>query len=392
MEKTNRRIFLKKAAMGSAAAGVGLTVGNIFPRRSAAEVPEFQRIYYRELGSTGYKASEIGFGAMNTRDPELIHAAIDAGINYLDTAHSYMKGVNEEIIGTVMKTKRNKVFLSTKLRQVKASEMPGMLELSLKRLNTDHVDLLLLHITESREQALNEDYIKTFSDLKKKGMTRFIGVATHKNQAEVIDAAISSKVWEAVLVGYNFTSPPEVGQAVERARKAGIATIAMKTMISIDGRNPLGAPPELSKGKLNAAQSALKWVLQNPYIDTIVPGMTSFEHLAQDLAVMGTKMTFFDRRTLTRYAEARLKGNCRGAAGCTGCQGQCPFGVEICDLNRCVGYAYGYGDLELARENYSHLPPSSRVERCGECDTCQVKCVNGLDLDNTIRNARELFG
>jgi len=300
--------------------------------------------------------------------------------------------VNEEIVGTVMKTKRNKVFLATKLRQVNASEMPGMMELSLKRLNTDHVDLVLLHITETREQALNADYLKAFSDLKKKGMTRFIGVSTHKNQAEVIDAVISSKVWDAALVGYNYTSPPEVGQAIERARKAGIAIIAMKMMISIDSRKPLDVPADLRKGKMNAAQSALRWVLQNPYVDTTVPGMTAFEHLAEDLAVMGTKMSFFDRRTLTRYAEARSEGNCRGTAGCTGCQGQCPYGVEICDLNRCVGYAYGYGDLALARENYSQLPPSSRVEACGDCDRCKVKCVNGLDLNRTIRHARELFG
>jgi len=392
MEKRDRRSFLKKAALGGAAAGIGMAVESIFPRRTIAQGTGFQRIYYRELGSTGYKASEIGFGAMNTRDAELIHAAIDGGINYLDTAHSYMQGVNEEIVGTVMKTKRNKVFLATKLRQVNASELPGLMELSLKRLNTDHVDLVLLHITESREQALNADYLKTFSDLKKKGMTRFIGLSTHKNQAEVIDAAISSKVWDAVLVGYNYSSPPEVGQAIERARKAGLATIAMKIMLSIDSRKPLDTPADLRKGKMNAAQSALRWVLQNPYVDTTVPGMTAFEHLAEDLAVMGTKMSFFDRRTLTRYAEARSKGNCRGSAGCTGCQGQCPYGVEICDLNRCVGYAYGYGDLALARENYSQLPPSSRVEACSGCDRCLVKCVNGLDLNRTIRHARELFG
>jgi predicted aldo/keto reductase-like oxidoreductase len=250
----------------------------------------------------------------------------------------------------------------------------------------------MLHIVESREQALNQDYMRIFESFKKKGMTRFIGVSTHKNQAEVLDAAIGSKLWEAALVGYNFTSPPNVGKAIERARKAGLAIIAMKMLISIDSRAPLTVPPELRKGELNPAQACLRWVLQNHWVDTTVPGMTAFEHLAQDLAVMGTRMGFLDRRTLTRYAGLRDGGSCRGVAGCDGCAGQCPYGVDIRDLNRCVGYAHGYGDLELARENYRDLPPSSSVDTCSGCDECLVKCAHGLNLTETIRQARRLFG
>ena len=112
MNSTSRRSFLKKGATISASLGaIGLN-----PRRIIAEGPsKFQRIAYRQLGSTGFKVSEVGFGAMNTRDIELLHAAIDAGINYIDTAHGYMKGVNEQIVGKVMKTKRDKVFLVTKV-------------------------------------------------------------------------------------------------------------------------------------------------------------------------------------------------------------------------------------------------------------------------------------
>jgi len=103
------------------------------------------------------------------------------------------------------------------------------------------------------------------------------------------------------------------------------------------------------------------------------------------------KMSFFDRRTLNRYADALEGSYCRGVAGCTGCAGQCPYGVEIRDLNRCLGYAVGYGDTGLARENYNRLPSSSRLDACGECGECTVKCVNGLDLAHTIQRAKELF-
>ena len=259
MDSSNRRQFLKKAAAAGAA---GLATSGLLPLGADAEEKKFTRLYYRDLGSTGYKATEIGFGAMNTRDAELVHAAIDAGINYLDTAHSYMNGANEEMVGTVMKTKRDKVFLVTKLKQVGADKHPEMLATSLKRLNTDHVDLVLLHIVESKEQCLDPGYLRVFEDFKKKGMTRFIGISSHKNQAEVLDAAIGSKVWDAALVGYNYTSPPEVGKAIERARKAGMAITAMKMLLNIDTRKPLETPAELRKGELNAAQAALRWGAQ----------------------------------------------------------------------------------------------------------------------------------
>lgn len=70
---------------------------------------------------------------------------------------------------------------------------------------------------------------------RKKGMTRFIGVSTHKNQAEVVNAAVDSKFWEAVLVGYSYKSPSNATAALERARKAGLAVIAMKTQRKGEG-------------------------------------------------------------------------------------------------------------------------------------------------------------
>jgi predicted aldo/keto reductase-like oxidoreductase len=278
--------------------------------------------------------------------------------------------------------------------------MMSKMELSLKRLQTDHVDLILLHGVDSRKAVLNENFMKALSDAQKKGITRFIGVSTHENHAEVMDAAVESKLWQAVLVGYNYMSPPSVKAAIARTRKAGLGIIGMKNLL-----NPIDLSTwnwekikdirKDKQSKITPTQALFKWVLDDPNVDTIVPGVTSFEQLAEDVALMGMKMSFFDRRTLTRYAEAvddEGGGYCRGAAGCTGCQGQCPFGVHICELNRVVRYAHGYGDLALARENYLRLPASSRVEACGDCEKCAVKCVNGLDLTETVKRATELFG
>ncbi|MFC1508512.1 aldo/keto reductase [Candidatus Omnitrophota bacterium] len=392
MSSSNRRDFLKKTAVG-AASTAALAAAGLNPRRTFAQGSSFERIAYRQFGSTGFKASEIGFGCMNMRDPELVHAAIDRGINFIDTAHSYMQGVNEEVVGSVMKTKRDKVFLTTKVKWDKPKQIPKMMETSVKRLQTDHVDLMLLHITNKRSHVYNEDLMKMFEDAKKKGLCRYIGVSTHSNQAEVIDGVADSELWDAVLVGYNAVSPGSVGVAIERARKAGKGIIAMKIILN-PATNPWVELDDIRKdksGKISKSQALIKWVLDDKYVDTTIPGMTSFEQLDQNCAIMGMPMSFGERRTLQRFGE-KLKGRyCCGVAGCTGCTDQCPKGVCVNDINRCLMYANGYGDIDLAHENYDNLPSSSKVDMCGDCDTCAVTCVNGLDLTENIRRARELF-
>ncbi|MBA7568233.1 hypothetical protein ES708_09954 [subsurface metagenome] len=396
MGTTNRRDFLKNMALGGTAAGVASAFK---PRRIYGESgPQFKRIVYRELGSTGVKVSEIGFGSMNTREGDLINAAIDSGINYVDTAHYYMNGANEEMVGKVLKNKRDKVFLTTKvgLNNKEPDSMRKEIALSLKRLQTDHVDLLLLHKSNAREEILNDDIMNVFDEARKKGQTRFIGFSTHNFDAEVFDAAVDSKFWEALLTGYNAFSPPGVTESIKKVREAGIAVIGMKNLITMTSPPSTRVPlKDIRKDGASATtpqQSLLKWVLDDQYVDTTIPGITTFEHLEDDLAVMGTKMTFDDERIINRYCEGVKSLYCRGVSGCSGCRDKCPKGVDINEINRCLGYAYGYGDLALAQENYDSLPDSNRLDVCSDCDTCAVKCINGIDLTNNIRKAKALFG
>ncbi len=392
MEISNRRDFL----ISGTAAGLVLSANGLFSRKTyTEETSDFNRITYRDFGSTGCKVSEIGFGAMNMRDPELVHAAIDKGINYIDTAHGYMKGVNEEIIGQVMKTKRDKVFLTTKISPQNPENMPEMIETSLKRLQTDHVDLLLLHgyTIKTKEQILGDDILKIFDDARKKGYTRFVGFSTHKFDDEISDGALESKFWEAVLVPYNYISPPIMSASIKKVREAGLAVIGMKNLLNftIRPRKPLEDIREDKNGSVTYSQALLKWVLSNPYIDTIIPGMTSFEQLAENMAIMGTKMSYEDRDILYRFAKHTKGSHCLGLSGCTGCSLQCPKGVDVCEINRCLGYAFGYRDKRLAWENYRQIPRSSNVDVCDDCTECVVKCINGLNLTENLQRARELF-
>jgi len=389
MKQSSRREFLRNIAAGGAVLGSSLAAGCAAGQRLVKKSVGSggQTVAYRQLGSTGFKVSELGFGAMNTRNEELIHAAIDSGINYIDTAHGYMRGENERIVGRVMKTKRDKVFLVTKVhaKEKTAKEIREMMETSLKRLGLDHVDCIFMHMPPTAKEAFDEYQPAVFEQAKKDGLCSYIGVSTHKNQADILNGAADHKIFDLVLVGYNYQSDPAIKTAVARVRNEGIGIIGMKTQLKGKGF------VDHDMGEITINQAALKWVLEDPNVDTTIPGMTTFEQLNEDLAVMDMKISFADRINLKRYSQSLDGVYCNGVAGCQGCQDQCPKGVDICELNRCLGYAYGYGDMRLAHENYENLPSEWLTDKCSSCEECVVKCVNGLNLTDNVKRARSLF-
>lgn len=388
MGTSNRRNFLHTLAAGGAVIGSGIASADLASRRVVKTAPNGDhKLYMRELGSTGIMVSEVGFGAMNTRNAELIHAAIDAGINYLDTAHGYMRGENERIVGEVMKTKRDKVFLVTKVhaKDKNPAEIRQMMELSLKRLGLDSVDCMFMHMPPTPKEAFDEYRPEAFEKAKKDGLCRYIGVSTHTNEADILNGCAEHKIFDHVLVSYNYEATDALKAAVARVHKLGMGVIAMKTQLKGKGW------PDHNMGDITVNQAALKWVLQDPNVDTTIPGMTTFEQLSENLPVMGMQLSFNERLELRKYADTLEGTYCRGVAGCTGCQNQCPYGVNVCEINRCLGYVYGYDDMRLARENIAELPQDWLSEKCGDCDTCKVQCIHGLDLTANIKRARSLF-
>ena len=106
---------------------------------------------------------------------------------------------------------------------------------------------------------------------------------------------------------------------------------------------------------------------------------------------MGMKLTLNDLQMIRHYCEGTKGHYCRGIAGCSGCSGKCPKGLEIKEINRCLNYADGYECIDLAHEEYSKLHPSNRVDICADCDECIVKCINGINLTKNIKRARSIF-
>jgi len=367
--KWTRRDVLR---LGATAAAAGVVAPRALLAEAAEEKPQIE---YRVLGRTGIKVSAVSLGCMVAPE-EVIAKALDMGINWFDTAHSYKGGRNEWEVGRVLKGRRDKVHICTKIAKRDTAAMLKDLETSLKRLQTDYVDLLLIHGAGSRAEVTNPDYMAALEKAKQQGKARFIGVSTHRKMDEVIQAAVGAGVYDAVVTTYNFKAPEPVRKAVAQAAKAGVGIIAMKTQMGGKLPRPLPFPT----GELTLHQAALRWVLDDPNIACAIPGCRSFEQLEQNFAVMGKRLGYLDRWRLERYALATAGTYC---TGCGQCQGTCPRDVDIPEVRRTYMYLMDYGDPGLARENYRTL--TANAAPCLDCETCTARCVQGASLQPILR-------
>jgi len=380
-QELSRRRFLKKSSTGLLAVtgvyGVGVLAGRGSLLAAEKSSPTIE---YRTLGRTGMQYTTLGFGSMRTSDPAVIRKAIDMGINNIDTARVYMDGQNEAIVGKAIKGVRDKIFITTK---IKIQDKKGMLqdaEASLKALGTEYVDILLLHSMKAPDHIENEEARSAMEQLKKEGKVRYVGFSTHRNMAQIIRASLKDKFFDVILVAYNFKSDDDLKGAIAEAAKANIGIIAMKTQA--------GGYEDKKMGDLSPHQAALKWVLSDHNVTCAIPSMVTFDQLTENFQVMGSKFGWLDRKTLHKYSQVIDHEYCRL---CSACDGKCPHGVAISDVNRCIMYVDAYKDYDLARRNYRELAHSESATKCLDCDQCVVSCANGLDLDAKMKRAVELF-
>jgi hypothetical protein len=379
----NRREFLKISVAGTTSA--------LFGGKSLADAMQiassgsfvFPKPVYRTLGRTGLKITTVSFGAMLTPESEVIRAALDHGVNYVDTARRYMGGRNEEVVAEALRGKRDKVYVATKTAARSKNDVFRDVETSLKALGTDYVDVLQLHNLSSRnDRIFNAEIREALAGLRKQGKVRFFGVTSHRNEAEVLDALVDDKerFFDTALVKYNFKSDRETTQAIARAAQANIGIIAMKTQAGGYETDVLGP--------ISPHQAALKWVLQNKYVTAAIPGMRDMSELREDIAVMGMKFGRLDEFILKHYGAAVQSYYCHL---CGKCEASCPYGVEISTINRSLMYEEAYKSHSLALATYRQVSPSSSASVCLGCPECKAQCVNGLDIVLKMQRARKLL-
>jgi hypothetical protein len=380
---TSRRNFLS-AGLALPVAGLASTTSSHTPPAPlplrAAPTPG--KITYRVLGKTRLKVCTVGYGCMITSDPTVITRAVEMGINYFDTCRSYQNGQNERMVGAALGGKRKGVFLTSKCDQKTGAGILAELDTSLKELNTDYLDVWLLHGLGNPAQ-ISDELVEAQRKAKQQGKVRFIGVSTHTLPA-IVDRVIETKL-EVVQAQYNFASAAEWGPALDKLNQAGVGLVAMKVMARARGRDRGSAAPPRPA---NFAPAALKWAIKNPAIATTVPSMTDIDQLEQNFSVMAQQFTDVDQKILTARLEEISPYYCRM---CGQCDGQCPKGLPVGDMVRFVMYADGYGQFPLGREHFLRMSAEHQSVRCDQCPTCVVRCPHGVTVAERMIRAQELF-
>src|SRR5450755_4223923 len=255
----------------------------------------------RVLGRTGARVSILAMGGgsrfLMYRDEDkalaALNRAFDLGINYMDTAYSYGNGLSEERVGKVMKTRRKGIFLATKINARKGDEAQRILEGSMKRLQTDHVDLIHVHsLTDEKDLAAVEapdGVLKVLLKLRDQKVTRFIGITSHtdpvvlKTALERHDFDCTQMALNAAQVGMGSgkggmvpnkalkTSFEEVALPVAHRKNMGVIAMKVFAQEALVGQ----ATPE----------KLIYYSLSLPGVTIAVAGMPKFEFIDQNIAL-----------------------------------------------------------------------------------------------------------
>lgn len=303
--KITRKEFLKKSLTGLVTYNLlGESLTTSINKEETKQSSYEQRI----LGRTGIKVVPLGYGVSRTMEPSLLKSALDKGMNFFDTGRQYYNGQNEIMIGKVLKGVRQQVVIQSKV-QVSIKErgekqsnsemskrirttMESSLNESLKALQTDYIDIFLIHGASSVELINNQAVMEFFTQAKKKGAIRAYGFSTDSNQIEVIKAANENNFYEVVMVPYNYKgsyvhmlnkryfewNQPALEVELKKAYKNNIALIAMKTC---------SAGPYSPDGKTTPSYAdALKWILNHDYIKAMAVAMASRNEMDENIRAL----------------------------------------------------------------------------------------------------------
>ncbi len=390
-----RREFLKSSLALPAAATLPSPV---VAKEEKARVRRYQR-----LGRTGIEMSDISMGTGQLPAASLVLRALDAGINYFDTAPDY--GRAEDYLGEALgKHKgRDKLYIASKYCHPRAYEAgvshlqvgkgkadyKQAVEGSLKRLNTDYLDVVFVHAIGERDdyageraRLLDEQMLAATAELKAEGKVRYLGVSSHGpyQMERLLLEAVTSGHFDLIMPAFNFVKFPKVPELLKEAQARGVGVIAMKTLA---GAKDLALDP---KGAL-FEHAAFKWVLQHPQVAGLVVTMKRVQDLELYLQASGGEFTAADQRLLDRYAATYGRDYCR--TGCSDCEASCPAGVPVASILRYQMYFESYGDEKRAMTDYAALPRNATA--CLTCLTqgCTVGCPHGLPVAMKLRAAHE---
>jgi len=332
---------------------------------------------YRVLGKTGLKISRLGFGGIPIQriDAEgtkvLMHQLKAAGVNYIDTARSYT--VSEEYLGYGLEGIRDDFILATKSISRDKEGMARDIDISLKNLRTDYIDLYQVHNpTEAHlEQVIAPGgALEALMEAKAEGKIRHIGLTAHS--LEVFKKALELDWVETIMFPYNIVENQGEKQ-IKACKEKNIGFITMKP---------------LAGGAIEDATLALRYICANDAVTVVIPGMAEPKELEQNIAAVA------DTSPITAEEQAKFQ-EVRSALGtqfcrrCNYCQ-PCSAGIGISNMFLFHGYLSRYGLADWAKGRYDSQP--KHASDCIGCGACENRCPYNLPIRQMLKQVEKDFG
>jgi aryl-alcohol dehydrogenase-like predicted oxidoreductase len=310
---------------------------------------------YRALGKTGWNVSEIGYGAwgiggglwQGSDDQEsmkALHAAVDRGVNFIDTALAYNEGHSERLVANLRKDREEVLSIATKIppknRKWPAAEGTPLSEAfpaeyirectekSLRNLSTDSIDILQFHVWSDEWHDMDE-WKKAVEELRMEGKVKKWGISINDHQPSNVLKTLETGLIDTVQVIYNIFDQSPEEQLFPYCRKNGIGVVVRVPLdeggltgsihpetqfpdsdfrsnyFRGDRKKELQGRVEklraLMEGEAqDVAELALRFILTEPAVSTLIPGMRRSEHVIRNTAVS-------DGRALSENLRTRLK-------------------------------------------------------------------------------------
>lgn len=362
---------------------------------------------YRDFGKTGEKISALGFGCMRFPEyqengknyvnqelvDEMIRTAYEEGVNYFDTAPYYCNHNSEAALGHAVKDFRDKILISTKLPvdEVKCQDdYRRLLERSLDRLGTDHIDFYHFWATNKDKYdnyILKYNLLEAAAKAKEEGLIRHISFSFHDDPSVIkyiIDTSEERGVkMESMLSQYNLLNRDNE-EMIQYAHEKGLGTVAMGPV----GGGRLAAPTDLyakltGKQPIATYELAFKFCLGNPSLNCALSGMQTLDMVQKNTKVASDSSAFSEEEwaQLGAALEELKKFDELYCTGCKYCQ-PCPAGIQIPRIFECYTYYNVYGLKDHAKNMMKdYIKDGGKLfADCRNCGYCERRCPQHLQI------------
>ena len=332
---------------------------------------------YRILGKTGLQISRLGFGGIPIQkiDAEgtkkLIGELVREGVNYIDTARGYT--VSEEYLGYALEGVRDKFVLATKSMARTKDAMAKDIDISLNNLRTNYIDLYQVHNPNAKdlEQVMAPGgALEALFEAKAAGKIGHIGITLHS--VELFAQAVELPWVETIMFPYNIVET-QGEELIAKCAEKNIGFICMKP---------------LAGGAIEDATLALRFIVSNPAVTVVIPGMADLAEIAQNVSAASdtSPLSAEEEEKIAKIKDDLGTNFCRRCNYCA----PCSVGINIPGVFLFEGYYSRYDLKDWAMSRYSTLPKTA--SDCIECGACETRCPYNLPIRQMLKRAAEVMG